>query len=63
MTDAANQYGTALYELARDENLLEEILPQLQVLCQVTEGSSVLIGSVRHRLSPNRSMNCSTSFC
>ena len=37
MTDAANQYGTALYELARDENLLEEILPQLQVLCQVTD--------------------------
>ena len=37
MTDAANQYGTALYELAKDENLLQEILPQLQVLTQVTE--------------------------
>ena len=36
MTDAANQYGTALYELAKDENLLDEILSQLEVLLQVT---------------------------
>ena len=36
MTDAANQYGTAMYELAKDEGLLKEILPQLEVLMQVT---------------------------
>ena len=32
MTDAANQYGTALYELAKEENLVAEILPQLETL-------------------------------
>ena len=32
MTDAANQYGTALYELAKEEGLQKEILSQLEVL-------------------------------
>ena len=32
MTDAANVYGQALYELARDEGLSKEILSQLKVL-------------------------------
>ena len=32
MTDAANQYGTALYELCQEEGLVKEILPQLEVL-------------------------------
>ena len=32
MTDAANVYGQALYELARDEGLAPQILEQLQVL-------------------------------
>ena len=35
MTDAANQYGTALYELCRDEGLVKEILPQLKTLQNV----------------------------
>lgn len=32
MTQVGSVYGEALYELARDENLLEEILSELQVL-------------------------------
>ena len=32
MTDAARQYGTALYELCREEDLVKEILPQLKTL-------------------------------
>ena len=34
MTDAANVYGQALYELARDEGLAPQILEELQVLAQ-----------------------------
>ena len=37
MSDAANQYGTALYELAKEENLTETILPQLKVLQDILE--------------------------
>ena len=40
MTDAANQYGTALYELAKDENLADEILSEISVLQQVTAEES-----------------------
>ena len=32
MTDAARQYGTALYELCREEDLVKEILPQIKFL-------------------------------
>ena len=32
MTDAANQYGKALYELCAEENLLKEVLPQLKAI-------------------------------
>ena len=32
MTDAANVYGQALYELARDEGLALRILEELKVL-------------------------------
>ena len=38
MTDAANQYGHALYELAKDEGLVPEILSQLEVLKGIFEG-------------------------
>ena len=34
MTDAANVYGQALYELARDEGLAPQILGELQVLAE-----------------------------
>ena len=36
MTDAANQYGTALYELCKEEGLQKEILSQLDVLSKAT---------------------------
>ena len=32
MTEIANVYGQALYDLAKDENLTEEILGQITVL-------------------------------
>ena len=32
MTDIANVYGQALYDLAKDENLTDEILKQVSVL-------------------------------
>ena len=32
MTDAANQYGLALYELAKEENITEQILKETAVL-------------------------------
>ena len=32
MSDAANQYGTALYELAKDEALVPQILSELETL-------------------------------
>ena len=32
MTDAANQYGLALYELAREEGIVEQILTEISVL-------------------------------
>ena len=32
MTDAANQYGHALYELAKDEGIVEQVLGELKVL-------------------------------
>ena len=35
MTDAANQYGHALYELAKEENIVDEVLAQLKVLDEV----------------------------
>ena len=35
MTDAANQYGTALYELSMDEGLVDQILPQLKSLQEI----------------------------
>ena len=34
MTDAANQYGHALYELAKEEGILDEVLDQLKVLSE-----------------------------
>ena len=37
MTDAANQYGHALYELAQEEGLVSEILSQLEVLQGIFE--------------------------
>ena len=37
MTDAANQYGHALYELAHDEGLVPEILSQLEALKGIFE--------------------------
>ena len=37
MTDAARQYGTALYELCREEDLVKEILPQLKTLEAVVQ--------------------------
>ena len=39
MTDASNQYGHALYELAKEEGLLEEVLSQLKVLDDVFTGN------------------------
>ena len=38
MTDAANQYGTALYELSKDEGLVDTILPQLKTLQEIMDG-------------------------
>ena len=35
MTDASNQYGHALYELAKEEGIVEEVLSQLKVLDDV----------------------------
>ncbi len=32
MTEASNQYGHALYELAKEEGITEEVIPQLKVL-------------------------------
>ena len=37
MTDAANQYGHALYELAQDEGLVPQILSELEVLQGIFE--------------------------
>ena len=35
MSDAANQYGTALYELSKEEGLTEEIRQQLRTLLDI----------------------------
>ena len=35
MTDAANQYGHALYELAQEENLVPRILSELETLQEI----------------------------
>ena len=43
MTDAANVYGQALYELARDEGLSERILKELNVLKESFEAEPAFV--------------------
>ena len=43
MTDASNQYGRALYELAKEEGILEEVLSQLKVLDDVFTADPQLV--------------------
>ena len=43
MTEAANVYGQALYELARDEGLSEKLLAQLRVLKESFEAEPAFV--------------------
>ena len=43
MTEIANNYGLALYELARDEGCQEQILRELGVLCEAFSGEPAFL--------------------